>query len=218
MAESSRKLTVRQARFVKLFVENGGFAAPAARDAGYTPKSARFGSHKFLDIPHVLAAIRLEVQRKLDASVALAARVLETLAKDAKSEAVRLQAASALLDRGGLRLAQYVQHDHTHVLRDERSDAELRARVIELQRELGIRTHEVIRPALPARLADDVIDVTPVQVERTQVEREADRDDAAPVEPKPAKPADDIFFVRLRLCTAVTLIVRRRSRQPFRNQ
>jgi phage terminase small subunit len=155
MAEQGRKLTPRQLRFVKDYVENGGFAAPAARSAGYTPKTARFASHKFLDIPHVLAAIRLEVQKKLDAGVALAASVLEKLATSAKSEAVQLQAAEALLNRGGMRLAALTQHEHTHLIRDERTDAELRARITELHRELGISGKviegEVISdvPALP---------------------------------------------------------------------
>ena len=173
MAERGRKLNARQKKFVQMYVANGGFAAPAAREAGYTAKNARFNSHKFLDLPHVLAAIREEVQKRLDASVAIGARVLVELAEKAKSESVKLAAGEALLNRGGMRLAGLTEHRHEHRITDERSDAELRARVIELQRELGIKTidGEVIRPALPARVSDDVVIV----------------------EPEPAKPADDIF-------------------------
>ena len=94
--------------------------------------------------------------------MALGATTLEELALNAQSESVRLQAAQALLDRGGMQLASLSEH-HV-VVKDERSDEELRARVEQLQRELGLSAKvisgEVVRPrSLPAPVIDAAEDI-----------------------------------------------------------
>ena len=89
-----------------------------------------------------MAAIKEETQRALDAGVAIGKKVLYDLATSAKSEAVRLQAGLALLDRGGLRLKQI--HEHTHTVKDARTDDELRQRIADLSKELGLTPSRLI--------------------------------------------------------------------------
>ena len=72
----------------------------------------------------------------LNTNVGLAAKVLVDLATTSKSDGVRLAAASALLDRGGMALVR--QSEHRHVLEDNRTDAELRAHIKQLTAELGL--------------------------------------------------------------------------------
>jgi hypothetical protein len=157
---TSRKLTPRQRRFVELYVRTGN-ATQAARDAGYTKTTAEDTSWAILRRPHVLEAVRVETQAGLDAGVAVGKRVLLDLADNAQSEAVRLQAGLALLDRGGLRLKHLSEHVHTHNVVDQRSDAELRERIVVLSRELGVPVGLLIeheRPALPPSQPIDIED------------------------------------------------------------
>ncbi|OIT11704.1 hypothetical protein BL241_11565 [Ralstonia solanacearum] len=165
------KLTPRQAAFVKTYLATGGAnATQAAIAAGYSVKTGKGGAavaaSRMLRMPHILAAIKEETERRLRAGVALAAVTLEELAKSAQSESVRLQAAQSLLDRGGMQLATITQHNVT--IEDKRSDDELRARVAQLQRELGLSSKvlpaEIVPPkALPAlagAVSDIVIEAT----------------------------------------------------------
>lgn len=149
------KLTPKQMAFVRAHVKLGGMnATQAAIAAGYSGKGEGAGAavtaSRLLRAPHILAAIREETERTLRAGVALGASVLENLARSANSESVRLQAAQALLDRGGMQLAALSQH-HV-VVEDRRSEAELLERVRELQRELGLSAKVLgMDDATPAR-------------------------------------------------------------------
>ena len=139
-------LTARQLGFVKAYVKLGGMnATQAAIAAGYSGKGDRNGAavaaSRLLQRPVIIQAIREEVERTLRAGVALGASVLEQLAREGKSESVRLQAAQALLDRGGMQLASLSEH-HV-VVEDKRTDAELLNRVQELARELGVGTRVI---------------------------------------------------------------------------
>ncbi|MCW5750875.1 MAG: terminase small subunit [Alphaproteobacteria bacterium] len=145
MASAFDSLTPRQAKFVTSYVRLGGKPQAAGLAAGYSGRSAHVSASKLLRLPKILAAIREETERRLTANVALAAEALVNLAETAESESVRLQAAQALLDRGGMLLAHRTEHVHT--LRDERTDQELRDRILALAHEVG----------LPAKL----VDVTP---------------------------------------------------------
>ena len=60
-ATDRRQLTERQAAFVVAYVENGGNAAAACRQAGYTPDSSRTIGPQLLSLPWVQRA--LEVAR-----------------------------------------------------------------------------------------------------------------------------------------------------------
>lgn len=153
---SDRTLTAKQRAFVRAYISLGGTNATAAAvTAGYAPsKSKKRGdrsagasvtAHRLLQKPTILKAIREETERALRAGVALGAHTLEQLCREANSESVRLQAAQALLDRGGMQLATLSQH-HV-VVEDRRTEGELLARVKELQRELGLNSIDITPPA-----------------------------------------------------------------------
>jgi hypothetical protein len=83
------------------------------------------------------------------------------LAENAKSEDIKLRAAVALLDRGGLPLAKI--SEHRHIVEDRRSDAELLQHVKSLANQLGVKLPpgvvdadfaEIKSPALPAPAAE----------------------------------------------------------------
>lgn len=134
-------LSDRQRNFVRAFVRNGANGTQAAITAGYSERGAGVTAHRLLRTPAVLAFLREETERVLNAGIAIGADVLVKLATAAKSESVRLQAATALLDRGGLPLKALTEH--RHVIEDRRSDAELLERVNELARELGIGAKKI---------------------------------------------------------------------------
>jgi hypothetical protein len=164
---SAEKLTPKQTRFVRAYIATGGNnATQAAIAAGYSPAGkgagAAVAAHRMLRMPHILEAIKEETERRLRAGVALAASVLEELAKNGKSESVRFQAAQALMDRGGMQLASLSEH---HVIVDDRrSDDEIRAHVLKLSRELGLTNVLPADVVTPPALADRRGDVEDVQV------------------------------------------------------
>lgn len=129
-------LTPFQRKFVLAYCANGGNGAQAALAAGYAEGSARQRASELVTNPRILAAIREETERRLRSGVALGAKVLLDLAENAESEAVRLKAAEALLDRGGLLLI--ARSETVHRVIDERSDEELLARLRALSGELGL--------------------------------------------------------------------------------
>lgn len=160
---SAEKLTKRQAAFVKAYIATGGTnATQAAITAGYSVAKGKAGpatqAHALLQLPHILEAIRKETERCLQAGVALGANVLYELASDGKSESVRLQAAQALLDRGGMQLATLSQH--TVTIEDKRTDDELRARVEQLQRELGLTAKVIPGEVVPPPQIEKRLDVS----------------------------------------------------------
>jgi phage terminase small subunit len=152
---SAEKLTPKQLAFVRAHIRLGGLnATQAAIAAGYSGKGNGAGAAvtacRLLNKPHILDALRKETERSLRGGVAIGAAVLEDLAKSAKSEAVRFQAAQALLDRGGMQLTSV--SEQRIVVEDRRSDLELLERVTELQRELGLSTKVIdAHPLIPAQ-------------------------------------------------------------------
>lgn len=141
-AVEAPELSERRRRFVVEYVRLGGVNATlAALRAGYShgrnKNSAAISAHRLLNDQKVLAEIRKEVERSLRAGVALGANVLVELAQNARSDSVRFQAASALLDRGGLQLKHMTET--TVVVEDRRSNAELMASIEQLSRDLGMK-------------------------------------------------------------------------------
>ena len=130
------QLTDKQQDFVRYYVENGGNASKAARDAGYGESSAHATAWHMLRQNHIMEAVKYETLRAIAIRVPLAQAILVDLAENAQNESVKLKAAEALLDRGGLQLAQSLNLHVRPV--DERTDEELIARCRELQKELGI--------------------------------------------------------------------------------
>jgi phage terminase small subunit len=129
-------LTEKQKAFVVEYVRNGANRRRAVICAGYSRKGIDTEAHRLLSLPHIQHAIRKEAEDLLNANVGIGAKVLVELATTSKSDAVRLQAAQSLLDRGGLPFVRQTEHKHT--LEDNRTDAELKAHIKKLTDELGL--------------------------------------------------------------------------------
>jgi phage terminase small subunit len=99
-------LDSREARFVVEFVIRSGTlgaGADAALAAGYSNgnrDAAHSMASRLLRRPKVLKAIQDETGRRIASAAPLGIAVLETLARSARSESVRLSAARDLVDRG----------------------------------------------------------------------------------------------------------------------
>jgi hypothetical protein len=98
------ELTPQQSAFAHHYVTNGGNAAKAARAAGYSAKSAREIGHALIHKNHVVDAIRDEQKRLLSGELAtIALNTLKSVMLDkAAPTGARVDAAKAVLDRGGL--------------------------------------------------------------------------------------------------------------------
>lgn len=94
------QLSERQAAFVREYVRSGGRnAAAAARKAGYPASAAGVRASELLRRPKILAVLRDELTKRLNAGAAVAVETLIDLARSAESEATRLAAANSLMDR-----------------------------------------------------------------------------------------------------------------------
>ena len=142
----SDKLTEQQTEFVVQYLNSGADRRKAALAAGYSKKGLDQCAYRLLRNPKIQAAIRDEAENHLNTHVALASATLVDLCKNAKSGAVRLQAAQALLDRGGLPLIR--QSEHRHVIEDTRTDKELQDHVKQLMGELGLDAKVVNAPVI----------------------------------------------------------------------
>lgn len=147
-----KKLSKKEALFVEA-ISRGAKKGEAAIAAGYAPSSAHVSASRLLNRPHVLTAIREAAERAINAGVATAALVLLELAESGKTDDVRLRAACALLDRGGMPLIR--QSEHRVTVNDQRSDAELLAHIRSLASQLGIASPvqiiegEIVPTSLP---------------------------------------------------------------------
>jgi len=131
-------LTPKREAFVREYVAAGGSnATQAAIRAGFSPTCAQVKSYQLLRDPAVLDAIQQLVTKRMRAGTAIGMSVLEHLANNATSESVRLQAAQALLDRGGMKPIQQTEHRHI-VEHRAMSDAELEAAIVQKVRQLGL--------------------------------------------------------------------------------
>lgn len=117
-------LTQKQAAFVREYVQRGGRpgAGPdAAQAAGYAHgdrDAARVRAAELLRHPKVLAVMRDELTKKLNAAATLGVDVLVELASDKTvPPATRLAAARDLVDRGHMPIASRFAHAHLHSVR-----------------------------------------------------------------------------------------------------
>jgi phage terminase small subunit len=95
------ELTELQEQFVK-YTSEGLEPTRAVELAGYSAKNASVEAWRLLRLPHVLAAIRFEVSRKLVALAPIALATIEGIVKDTTAPAkIRLDGAKTLLDRAG---------------------------------------------------------------------------------------------------------------------
>jgi phage terminase small subunit len=160
--DPSDALSEMQMKFVRYYVEFGGVnGTKAALLAGYSPgvknSSAAISASRLLRKPLILSEIRRETERSLKAGVALGARALIDLAKSAKSESVKLQAATALLDRGGMQLKAL--QETTVIVEDRRTNDEILKSIEALSRELGVKTIE-----------GKIIEIPPPTIEHMPIE------------------------------------------------
>ena len=154
-------LSERQAAFVREYVERGGrpgSAASAAQAAGYArpgPKgraAARVRASELLRNPKVLAYLRDELTRKLNASATLGVNVLVELAQSGPPQ-VRLQAAKELVDRGYGPIVSRNAHLHAA------TSIEDLLRQLDAQSDVTPPTPSIdARPATPRIKQDDIAD------------------------------------------------------------
>jgi hypothetical protein len=122
---SKTALTPRQQRFVDHVASNGGNAAQAYRDAGYstpTPTTATAGASRLLATDSVRNAVdakRLHLQAASDISRADVIAGLALIAQSGKQESARVSAWSKLADILGLIVRKVDIQDHRSSLRDE---------------------------------------------------------------------------------------------------
>ncbi len=111
MNKTPNNLTKKQNTFIQQLLETGGDVRKAAKNAGYTDKSALSIGYQMLRLPHVIEAYKELIWHKLATSAASSVNTINSLAVNAQSEYVQLNAAKDVLDRLG-----YKQQDvHTNV-------------------------------------------------------------------------------------------------------
>ena len=106
----SGELTQRQNAFVDAFVANGANRKAAAIEAGYSEASASVRASRLLQHDTVMSEIYRRTRLRMAAFAPAALNELENLATRAKSERIRREASSDLLDRVGLRAPDRVEH------------------------------------------------------------------------------------------------------------
>lgn len=119
-----RALSERRQKFVVAFIGGGGVdATAAAMSAGYGRDSdgaLRVQAFRLMHSPEILKALREEADRRLDASVYVAAAALVEIAADPEHRD-RYKAAADIMDRRGfLRVT-----GHQVEIEDRRTEAEL---------------------------------------------------------------------------------------------
>lgn len=144
--EAYESLTDQQKRFVTAMVVVGvkkDFGAEAARLAGYE-KYHKQEAYRLMRNPRVLEAIREEAGKRLQASALLGAMVLEEIALDPLHKD-RLKAATELLNRGGMQLIE----KHEHIVKDERSAAELVQYIKSMAQKHGLDPRKLLGQSEP---------------------------------------------------------------------
>ena len=118
-----RALTEKQRAFVIRYIENPLMSAStAARLAGYSDASgaAKVKAHGNLRSPRVIAAVNEELDKRFRFDAVLGRAVLVEIALD-KDHPKRLQAAEALLSRGGFHVMheQRIKVEHVDMSGEE---------------------------------------------------------------------------------------------------
>ena len=101
---ATRKCTRRQMALCEAYVANGGNLTKAAEAAGYSQgNSGRTTAWKAMKLPHVQQYMMQVTGEVFAKHAAMAVHTVAGLAKEGKSEYVKLQAAQDLLDRAGFK-------------------------------------------------------------------------------------------------------------------
>lgn len=140
-------LTDKQEAFVLAVVE-GLHPGDAARRAGYSPATADVQARQILAKPHVHAAILRQARQRFAQLVPMALGVLETvMTSDKAPMGARVDAAKAILDRGGFPAMRVPDGAGGERSLNELSADELRAFVARGEAELASRARLVNGPA-----------------------------------------------------------------------
>lgn len=163
MGPAMSLLNDQQRMFVAAMVETGGGNhTRAARMAGYgnTEESTRVAAHRLTHAPKIIAAIKEEADRQMQAGILVGSNALLAIAQDTMHKD-RFKAAVALLDRGGLQIVT----QHKVIVQDDRADREIMRDIVELAKQQGIDPKMLLGQNIPK----DVIDA-----EFTEVTDEAE--------------------------------------------
>lgn len=96
--DDRRELTELQARFAVFYAENGGNAAKAAADAGYSATSAPMIGPRLVRLPWVARAVEIERKRFLNEAGLASLQLVVEIVRDVKAEKrLRLKAAEVAL-------------------------------------------------------------------------------------------------------------------------
>lgn len=104
---TTEQLTEKQAAFVEYYVSSGGKVGIAATKAGY---SAREQGSRLLRDPKIIKIIQQRMMDEIGVAAVSALTTVKKLAKSARSDYVRLEAAKDLLDRAGYKPPERVDH------------------------------------------------------------------------------------------------------------
>jgi DNA-binding protein Fis len=103
-ASPDRVLTDKQMALVDTLVSTGCTVKQASVQAGYKDsEGGRVAAQKTLKLPHVQAYLLKAVSEHLGTNAARAAARMVTLATEARSEYVQLEASKDILDRTGFK-------------------------------------------------------------------------------------------------------------------
>ena len=106
----SGELTHFQDAFIDAFIASGGKREQSAIEAGYSEASAAQMASRLLKHDVVMTELYRRTRLHMASMAPAALKQLETLATEAKSERIRREASSDLLDRVGLSAPTRVEH------------------------------------------------------------------------------------------------------------
>lgn len=137
-------------QFVVALIQNGGNQTRAALAAGYgttsnagsTDQIARNAGWRLAHRPRVIAAIREQAEKMLQAGVIRAGQILNDLMENGDPK-VAMKAAEAVLDRGGMQIVHKQQIEVT----DNRTATELMAFIREAAAEQGLDPKKLLGQA-----------------------------------------------------------------------
>ena len=106
----ANELTAKQQAFAEAYVDNGGNQTKAAISAGYATKFAGTEGSRLIRNTAVQQQIMSLMHDAIGFSTVPALKQVVSLSRTANSEYVRLQASQDLLDRGGFKAVDTVDH------------------------------------------------------------------------------------------------------------
>ena len=110
-ALTKSELNEQQEAFAVAFALNGGNATEAAKEAGYSEKTARQQGSRLSRLPHVQQRIAQECSAIVACNVPMALKAQRSLLSSSRSDMVKHLVATDMLDRALGKAVQSVSHD-----------------------------------------------------------------------------------------------------------